>query len=148
MGAFDGKQATPTYRQISAERTIATGSMGATESTAQILVHLDGGRLRSVFEQIREPGHHSRSQARRVSPYLHPARWTADNCIVQATSVFLSEPETGKAIEESFVPAALESRPIKTPLKTAVAGKGLESVQAAIDMSKAGVSGTKVLLVA
>lgn len=47
-----------------------------------------------------------------------------------------------------FVPRALETGQIKPLLDTAVAGQGLESIQAGIDMVKAGVSGTKVVVLA
>lgn len=67
---------------------------------------------------------------------------------MQAVSVFLDEPDVGKAVWEGFLPGALERGQVKALLKTAIAGKGLESIQDGIDMVKAGVSGTKVVVVA
>lgn len=63
-------------------------------------------------------------------------------------SVFFDEPDVGKAVLTDFLPAALESGQIKPLLKTEIAGRGLESIQAGIDLVKAGVSGTKVVVLA
>ena len=67
---------------------------------------------------------------------------------VQATSVFLSEPAVGEAVWQNFMPKALASGQIRPLLKTVLAGHGLESVQAGIDIVKAGVSGSKVVVLA
>lgn len=67
---------------------------------------------------------------------------------MQAVSVFLSEPEIGRAVWERFMPEALERGQFKPLLKTVIAGKGLGSMQAGLDMVQAGVSGSKVVVVA
>lgn len=67
---------------------------------------------------------------------------------MQAVSVFLSEPAIGKAVWEGFLPGALERGQIKPLLHTVIAGKGVESIQHGIDMVKAGVSASKVVVLA
>lgn len=56
--------------------------------------------------------------------------------------------EVGKAVWEDFLPGALERGKVRALVKTAIAGQGLESIQAGIDTVKAGVLGTKVVVVA
>lgn len=48
---------------------------------------------------------------------------------------------------KDFIPSALASGRVKSLLKTKVAGKGVDSIQFGIDMVKAGVSGTQVVVV-
>jgi hypothetical protein len=67
---------------------------------------------------------------------------------VQAISVFTKEPEIGKAVWEEFMPVALKTGRIQPILETKVVGRGLQSIQAGLDMVKSGVSGTKVVVLA
>lgn len=60
----------------------------------------------------------------------------------------MSQQQVGKAVWEGFIPQALENGQFQPLLKTAMAGQGLESIQKGIDMVKAGVSGTKVVVIA
>lgn len=147
-GAFDGKRSAQTYREKSADRIIAIGSIEATEGTAHVLAQLGGGRLRSVFNKFSSVNATVEAKQGRSFSKRRKARSTTDNLKVQATSVFFSEPDTGKAVWEDFVPAALEKGQIKPLLRTAIAGEGLESIQEGVNMVKAGVSGTKVVVVA
>ncbi|KAI0109239.1 zinc-binding oxidoreductase CipB [Nemania sp. FL0031] len=58
----------------------------------------------------------------------------------------IKDDETGKAMYEDFLPKALEAgsyKPVPEPL---LAGQGLESVQAAVDLHRAGVSARKVVV--
>jgi hypothetical protein len=58
----------------------------------------------------------------------------------------IKDDETGKAIYEDFLPKALESGSYKPAPEPLVAGQGLESVQAAVDLHRAGVSARKIIV--
>ncbi|TGJ78215.1 hypothetical protein E0Z10_g10553 [Xylaria hypoxylon] len=58
----------------------------------------------------------------------------------------IKDDETGKAIYEEFLPNALESGSYKPAPEPLVAGQGLESIQAAVDLHRAGVSAQKVVV--
>ena len=54
--------------------------------------------------------------------------------------------EISKAIYEDFLPRALESGSFTPAPEPLVAGQGLESVQAAVDLQRSGVSAKKVIV--
>ncbi|KAH7361075.1 oxidoreductase [Rhexocercosporidium sp. MPI-PUGE-AT-0058] len=58
----------------------------------------------------------------------------------------LRENEVGKLIFEDFIPAALAAGKYVAAPKPKIAGKGLESLQAALDMWKSGVSASKIVV--
>ncbi|KAH7417726.1 zinc-binding oxidoreductase CipB [Cadophora sp. MPI-SDFR-AT-0126] len=58
----------------------------------------------------------------------------------------LRENEVGKVIYEDFMPAALAAGKYIAVPEPKIAGKGLESLQAAIDLWKAGVSASKIVV--
>lgn len=66
---------------------------------------------------------------------------------VFALHLAMSEHEQiGKAIWEDFVPAALDNGQLQTKPDPIVVGKGLESVQHALDVQMKGVSARKVII--
>ncbi|KAF2966873.1 hypothetical protein GQX73_g6705 [Xylaria multiplex] len=58
----------------------------------------------------------------------------------------IKDDEMGKAIYEDFLPKALETGSYKPAPEPLVAGHGIESVQAAVDLHRAGVSAQKVIV--
>lgn len=54
--------------------------------------------------------------------------------------------QVGKAVYEDFLPKALKVGAFKTVPEPLVAGKGLESVQGAVDLLQKGLSATKVVV--
>ncbi|KAI1187679.1 zinc-binding oxidoreductase CipB [Nemania serpens] len=58
----------------------------------------------------------------------------------------IKDDDTGKAIYEDFLPKALESGSYKPAPEPLIAGQGIESVQAAVDLHRAGVSARKVVV--
>lgn len=58
----------------------------------------------------------------------------------------IKDDDTGKAVYEDFLPKALESGSYKPAPEPLVAGHGLESVQAAVDLHRAGVSARKIVV--
>ncbi|KAK4495385.1 hypothetical protein PRZ48_013716 [Zasmidium cellare] len=65
---------------------------------------------------------------------------------VFAPTVFLAEPEVGKAIWQEFLPKALADGRIKPTPKADVFGTGLEAIQGAMEKHKAGVSASKIVV--
>ena len=68
---------------------------------------------------------------------------------VQIQAVFgttIKDVEIGKAIYESFLPKALETGSYVPSPEPLVAGQGLESLQAAVDLQRVGVSASKVVV--
>ncbi|KAI0868192.1 zinc-binding oxidoreductase CipB [Hypoxylon argillaceum] len=57
----------------------------------------------------------------------------------------IKDDETGKSIYEDFLPKALEAGSYKPAPEPLLAGQGLESVQAAVDLHRAGVSARKII---
>ncbi|KAL2825690.1 zinc-binding oxidoreductase CipB [Aspergillus pseudoustus] len=58
----------------------------------------------------------------------------------------LKENEVGKAVYEDFLPRALEARTFVPAPEPLVAGRGLESIQAAVDLCGKGVSASKIVV--
>ncbi|KAI1155925.1 zinc-binding oxidoreductase CipB [Nemania diffusa] len=58
----------------------------------------------------------------------------------------IKDDETGKSIYEDFLPKALEAGAYKPAPEPLLAGQGLESVQAAVDLHRAGVSARKIIV--
>jgi hypothetical protein len=58
----------------------------------------------------------------------------------------IKHPDQAKAIYGGFLPKALESGIYKPAPKAVVVGKGLESLQGALERLKAGVSATKIVV--
>jgi hypothetical protein len=58
----------------------------------------------------------------------------------------VKDDETGKAIYEDFLPKALEAGSYKPAPEPLVVGQGLESIQAAVDLHRAGVSAQKIVV--
>ncbi|KAJ8108756.1 hypothetical protein ONZ43_g6328 [Nemania bipapillata] len=70
-----------------------------------------------------------------------------EGVILQAVfGLTIKDDETGKAMYEDFLPKALESGSYKPAPEPLVAGQGLESVQAAVDLHRAGVSARKIVV--
>ncbi len=66
--------------------------------------------------------------------------------LVIAPHVFHEHAAVGKKIWEDFLPSALESGRFKIAPPPKVVGKGLESLQASLDLLKVGVSATKLVV--
>ena len=66
--------------------------------------------------------------------------------IVFAPSVFLAEPEIGKAIYKDFLPEALKSGQYKPAPPAKVVATGLEGIQEGMDANKKGASATKIVV--
>ncbi|KAI1170700.1 zinc-binding oxidoreductase CipB [Nemania sp. FL0916] len=58
----------------------------------------------------------------------------------------IKDDESSKAIYEEFLPKALETGSYKPAPEPFIAGQGLESIQAAVDLHRAGVSARKVVV--
>ncbi|KAI3324542.1 zinc-binding oxidoreductase CipB [Xylariaceae sp. AK1471] len=58
----------------------------------------------------------------------------------------VKDDDTAKAIYEDFLPKALEAGSYKPSPEPLVAGQGLESIQAAVDLHRAGVSAQKIVV--
>ncbi|KIW09310.1 uncharacterized protein PV09_00225 [Verruconis gallopava] len=63
-----------------------------------------------------------------------------------APAIYTKEPEIAKAVWGEYVPKALENGSLKCKPDPLVMGSGLESIQAALDKHKEGVSGRKVVV--
>lgn len=61
-------------------------------------------------------------------------------------TIFAKYPEVGKAVWQDFLPAALKTGQFKPTPPPEVVGKGLESLQGALDKQKAGVSAKKIVV--
>jgi len=66
--------------------------------------------------------------------------------IVRALAAKIADNEVGRMIFNDFLPNALAEGIIKTKPDPFVVGKGLEDIQAALDMCKAGVSAQKLVV--
>ena len=58
----------------------------------------------------------------------------------------IKDNQVGKAVYEDFLPGALKAGTFVPAPEALVAGKGVESVQGAVDLLQKGVSATKVVL--
>lgn len=65
---------------------------------------------------------------------------------VGATGIVDAEPEVARRVWGEYVPAALESGELKPAPRETVVGRGLYYVQGALDLSKRGVSASKVVV--
>ncbi|KAM7208551.1 GroES-like protein [Naviculisporaceae sp. PSN 640] len=115
-----GTQVVGAYDSIGTDSTV--------RQTAAVLRALDGGKIASVGAAPDDLGEGVE------------AKWFS------AGSIDVQDPEIGQAIWGEFVPQALENgrlRPLPEPL---VVGHGLEKIQEAMDIQKAGVSARKVVV--
>ncbi|KAK7911272.1 hypothetical protein PG985_013753 [Apiospora marii] len=65
---------------------------------------------------------------------------------VFAITIFTQHPDVGKAVWQDFVPDALKSGQLKPAPAPEVVGRGVDSLQAAFDKQKAGVSAKKIVV--
>ncbi|KAK6833546.1 hypothetical protein PG987_008240 [Apiospora arundinis] len=106
----------------------AIGLADCEKQAAQVVSELGGGRMTTV---------------------LPPPEGLPENVKsagVFAITIFTQHPEVGKAVWQDFVPGALASGQLKPAPAPEVVGRGVDSVQAAFDKQKAGVSAKKVVV--
>ncbi|KAK5195186.1 hypothetical protein LTR99_002572 [Exophiala xenobiotica] len=97
-------------------------------NTSQVLAQLGGGKLALTLPPTDEI----------------PATVTAKS--VFAIVLLMQDKALGNAIYHDFLPAALKSGQIKPLPKPEVVGNGVESIQAALDKQRAGVSAVKIVV--
>ncbi|KAK7954610.1 zinc-binding alcohol dehydrogenase domain-containing protein cipB [Apiospora saccharicola] len=98
------------------------------KQAAQVVSELGGGKMTSV---------------------LPPPEGLPENVKsggVFAITIFTQYPDVGKVIWQDFVPAALKSGQLKPAPAPEVVGRGVDSLQAAFDKQKAGVSAKKIVV--
>lgn len=75
-----------------------------------------------------------------------PENFRGDVKITHIFGTALKDDDIGAMIYEHFLPAALANGSYLASPKPMIAGHGLDSLQGALDLQKAGVSGTKVIV--
>ncbi|KAK7966491.1 chaperonin 10-like protein [Apiospora aurea] len=106
----------------------AIGLPECEKQAAQVVSELGGGKMTSVLPP----------------PEGLPENVKATG--VFAITIFAQHPDVGKAVWQDFVPGALKSGQLKPAPAPELVGRGVDSLQAAFDKQKAGVSAKKIVV--
>ncbi|KAK8040885.1 hypothetical protein PG994_013892 [Apiospora phragmitis] len=121
-----------------------------------LVAELKKGELAGVYDSIGLPD--CEKQAAQVVSELGGGKMTTvlpppeglpenvKSAGVFAVTIFSQHPDVGKAVWQDFVPGALKSGQLKPAPAPEVVGRGVDSLQAAFDKQKAGVSAKKIVV--